>query len=222
VTAVDRVTVEGNIIKGNKTCGVCISSMSGMNGLFPVDAAVDPEPDETRIFRNIFVNNGYEAVGLEVAGAKIDDGADIVNFARGKGHCYAGEQGATQIGVSRWAGCDAALTSTDVRSYMLEEPVQSQALSAAQKAQLTYHAVCSGCHAYDHTMIGPPMIVIQAIYNNNPEGLAQWIANPVKKRPIEEFPAMPPQNYLSDELRLDLARYILNEVGSKPATGGGS
>ncbi len=214
VTAVDRVTIDGNIIKGNQTCGICIANMSGMNGLFPVDTAVDPEPDETRIIRNIFVNNGFDAVGLEVAGAGIDDGADIVNFARGKGHCYADEQGATRLGISRWAACEPKLASTAVRSYMLTEPVKSQALSATQKAQLTYHAVCSGCHAYDHTMIGPPMIVVKAIYHDNPEGLAKWIANPTKKRPLDQFPAMPPQNYLSEELRLNLARYILNEVGA--------
>ncbi len=215
VTAVDRVTIDGNIIKGNQTCGICIANMSGMNGLFPVDTAVDPEPDETRIIRNIFVNNGFDAVGLEVAGASIDDGADIVNFARGKGHCYADKQGATRLGISRWAACEPLLASTAIKTYMLTEPVKSQALSAVQKAQLTYHAVCSGCHAYDHTMIGPPMIVVKAIYHDNPEGLAKWIANPTKKRPLEQFPAMPPQNYLSEELRLNLARYILNEVGAQ-------
>jgi hypothetical protein len=63
-------------------------------------------------------------------------------------------------------------------------------------------------------MIGPPMTVIKALYMDNPEGLAQWIAAPTKKRPIEEFPAMPPQDYLSPQLRLDLANYILNEVGA--------
>jgi parallel beta-helix repeat protein len=215
VTAVDRVTIDGNIIKGNKTCGVCVSNMSGMNGLFPVDAAVKPEPDGTSIVRNIFVNNGYEAVGLEVAGARIEDGADIVNFARGRDHCYDESQGASTIGLSRWANCDPVLASTAIRSYQLDEPLSSKALSAKQKAQLTYHAVCSGCHAYDHTMIGPPMMAIKGIYYDNPEGLAAWIANPTKKRPLEQFPAMPPQNYLSEELRLDLANYILNEVGAK-------
>lgn len=214
ITSVDRVTIDGNIVRGNKTCGVCISNLSGMNGMFPVDAAVDPEPDGTSILRNIFVNNGFDAVGLEVAGASIEGGADIVNFGRGRDHCYAREQGATQIGVSRWPACGPDLASTSIGSYQLDEPVASQALSAKQKAQLTYHAVCSGCHAYDHTMIGPPMITIKALYHENPEGLAKWIANPTKKRPIEMFPAMPPQNYLSDELRLDLARYILTEVGA--------
>lgn len=215
VIAVDRVTIEGNIVKGNQTCGVCISNMSGLSGMFPVDAAVDPEPDEARVTGNIFVNNGYEPIGLEVAGAKLESGADILSFARGRGHCYDERQGATRLGLSRWAACEPGHEHSQVTSYLLDQPVASKSLSAKQKAQLTYHAICSGCHAYDHTMIGPPMIVIKAIYNNDPDGLATWIANPTKKRPIEQFPAMPPQNYLSDELRLDLANYILNEVGAE-------
>jgi parallel beta-helix repeat protein len=214
VTAVDRVTIEGNIIRDHQSCGICVMSMSRMGNAFPVDAAIEPEPDETRIIGNIFVNNGFDAVGLGVAGASIDSGADIVNLARGNAHCYASSQGAKLLGVSRWAECDPALTSADVQSYQLAEPVRSQTLSRAQKAKLTYHAVCSGCHAYAHTMIGPPMMVVQALYINNPEGLAQWISAPTKKRPLEDYPAMPPQDYLSEELRLDLAKYILEEVGA--------
>ena len=214
VSAIDRVTIEGNIIKDNQSCGICVSSLSALGGAFPVDAAIEPEPDETRIIGNIFVHNGYDAIGLEVAGASIENGADIVNLARGHGHCYASNQGATQLGLARWSECEPAPARDDLSSYQLAEPVASQTLSEAQKVQLTYHAVCSGCHAYDNTMIGPPMTVIKALYMDNPEGLAEWIAAPTKKRPIEEFPAMPPQNYLSAQLRLDLAKYILEEVGA--------
>jgi len=214
VSAIDRVTIEGNIIRDNQSCGICLSSLSALGGAFPVDAAIEPEPDETRIIGNLFVHNGYDAIGLEVAGANIENGADIVNLARGRGHCNASSQGATQLGLARWAECEPAPGRDEIRSYQLAEPVPSRSLSEAQKVQLTYHAVCSGCHAYDNTMIGPPMTVIKALYMDNPEGLAQWIAAPTKKRPIEEFPAMPPQDYLSPQLRLDLANYILNEVGA--------
>ncbi len=214
VSAIDRVTIEGNIVKNNQSCGVCISSLSALGGAFPVDAAIEPEPDEIRILGNLFVHNGYAATGLEVAGASLEHGADIVNLARGHGHCFASDQGATQLGLSRWAECDPAPDRDDIVSYQLAEPIESQPLSEAQKTQLTYHAVCSGCHAYDNTMIGPPMTVIKALYMGNPQGLADWIAAPTKKRPIEEFPAMPPQNYLPAQLRLDLANYILNEVGA--------
>ena len=213
VTAVDRVIIEGNIVKDHRSCGICVHSMTSMSAAFPVDAAIEPEPDETQIANNIFVNNGYDAIGLGVAGATLEHGADVVNLARGKGHCYQATQGATTLGLSRWAECPSTLAAASVQSFQLTEPVVSKALSPAQKAQLTYHAVCSGCHAYAHTMIGPPMMVVKALYQDNPEGLADWIAAPTKKRPIEDYPAMPPQNYLSKELRLDLARYILNEVG---------
>jgi mono/diheme cytochrome c family protein len=213
ITAVDRVTVEGNIIKGNQTCGICISSMSQMGAAFPADAAIEPEPDEVRIFGNIFVNNGYDASGLGVAGAALEEGADIVHMARGNNHCYAGKQGAKRLGTSRWHACDPALSTAAIRSYRLDRPVESPTLSLVQKAQLTYHAVCSGCHAYGHNLIGPPTVVIKTLYQDNPEGLAEWIAAPTKKRPADEYPAMPPQDYLSEELRLELAHYILNEVG---------
>lgn len=215
VTAVDRVTIEGNIIKGNRSCGICIGSMSSMSAAFPVDAAIEPEPDQTSIRGNIFVNNGHNATGLGVAGATLEHGADIVNLARGKGHCFQRSQGASTMGLDRWAECADSHSGSSVRSFQLAEPVASQSLSATQKAQLTYHAVCSGCHAYAHTMIGPPMMVVKALYQNNPEGLAEWIAAPTKKRPIDQYPAMPPQNYLSRELRLDLANYILNDVGAE-------
>jgi hypothetical protein len=49
---------------------------------------------------------------------------------------------------------------------------------------------------------------------DNPEGWHSGLQRH-KKRPIEEFPAMPPQDYLSEQLRLDLAHYILEEVGAE-------
>ena len=60
------------------------------------------------------------------------------------------------------------------------------------------------------------MAVIQALYKDKPEEMASWIAAPTKKRPADQFPPMPPQDYLSEDLRLELARYILDEVGGSP------
>ncbi|EED35886.1 conserved hypothetical protein [Luminiphilus syltensis NOR5-1B] len=214
VVGADRVIIEGNIVKGNRVCGVCVASVGSTGTAFPVDAAIDPQPDQARIVGNVFVNNGYETGDFQVFGAPIPEGADIMNFARGNDHCFDGDQGATLLGVNHWQDCEGTPTSTKVRSYQLDEPIPSEPLSPKQKAQLTYHAVCSGCHAYSHIMIGPPMQVIQGIYRGKPEALASWIAAPEKKWPADRFPAMPPQNYLSEELRLDLARYILNEVGN--------
>ena len=41
----------------------------------------------------------------------------------------------------------------------------------------------------------------------SPSGIADYVANPVKKR--EDFPAMPPQAHLSPEHRLAVAKYML-------------
>jgi hypothetical protein len=57
-------------------------------------------------------------------------------------------------------------------------------------------------------MIGPPTVVVKALYQGRPEALAEYIANPVKKRP--DYPEMPPQNYISAEVRLEVAKYMLS------------
>jgi mono/diheme cytochrome c family protein len=94
-----------------------------------------------------------------------------------------------------------------VKSYMLAEPVPPRDISAAEKGKLTYYGVCSGCHAYDIRMIGPPTRDLQAMYANNPQGIVDYITNPVHRR--ESYPEMPPQNYLSEETRMAVAEYML-------------
>jgi hypothetical protein len=49
--------------------------------------------------------------------------------------------------------------------------------------------------------------VIQALYMDNPQGIADYIAKPVKKRP--DYPEMPPQDYLDPQTRLAVAQYML-------------
>jgi mono/diheme cytochrome c family protein len=68
--------------------------------------------------------------------------------------------------------------------------------------------VCSGCHTYQARLIGPPIIVVKALYQGRPQVMADWIANPTRKRP--DYPEMPPQDYLPPEVRLEVARYILS------------
>ena len=52
-----------------------------------------------------------------------------------------------------------------------------------------------------------PVQAIQALYLDNPQGLADYIAKPVKKR--DDYPEMPPQDYLDPETRLAVAKYML-------------
>ena len=43
---------------------------------------------------------------------------------------------------------------------------------------------------------------------DEPQALADYILNPVKKR--DDYPAMPKQDYLDAETRLAVAEYMLN------------
>jgi hypothetical protein len=56
-------------------------------------------------------------------------------------------------------------------------------------------------------MVGPPTITIQALYKNNLKGIANYIADPLRNR--DDYPEMPPQNYLPEELRLEVAKFML-------------
>jgi mono/diheme cytochrome c family protein len=74
--------------------------------------------------------------------------------------------------------------------------------------KLTYYGVCSGCHAYNSRLLGPPVITIQAMYANRAEAIADYIVNPIRKR--EDYPEMPAMHYLSEDTRLEVARYMLS------------
>ena len=90
---------------------------------------------------------------------------------------------------------------------MLNKPVAPRATTQTEKGKMTYYGVCSGCHAYSTRLVGPPVNVIQALYKNNPTGIAEFIARPVHKR--DDYPEMPPQNYLSEETRKAVSEYLL-------------
>ena len=76
-----------------------------------------------------------------------------------------------------------------------------------------FFAVCTGCHAFGHHLIGPTIEEIQMIYEDNPEAMADYIAEPIKVR--EDYSEMPPQNYLSAETRLAIAKYMLKAKNKK-------
>ncbi len=45
---------------------------------------------------------------------------------------------------------------------------------------------------------------------DDPQGLADYIAHPVKKR--DDYPEMPPQDYLDAETRLAVAEHMLSRT----------
>lgn len=49
--------------------------------------------------------------------------------------------------------------------------------------QKVFETICSGCHAVDKTLVGPPLTEIASIYANNPAGIVAWAKAPGRKRP---------------------------------------
>ncbi len=60
----------------------------------------------------------------------------------------------------------------------------------------------------DIRLIGPPIEEIKSLYTDGPDRLAAYIAAPMDKR--NDYPPMPPQNYLPEDVRQAVAEYMLN------------
>jgi len=209
VMAADDVIIENNIISGNNNTGIAITDLS-FGSQLSKDPDSEPNPDRVVILDNVMFNNGNNPVAdIKTAMATQMDtkGPDILAYGGGVGSCIRNRDMYRTFGLEGYASCELESTD-DVKSYLLDEPVAPRVIEKDEKGKLAFYGVCSGCHAYDVRMIGPPTQIIQALYKNNPQGLADYIANPVKKR--EDFPEMPPQNYLSEETRLAVAEYMLS------------
>ncbi len=208
VMAADEVIIEGNIISNNKTAGIIITDHYNAENV-TIDPESEPNADRISILNNIMLNNGYDTIDQVRALmlSKLKQGnPDIVRVGTSVDSCIINRHQYVTVGVDDFAECD--FTNTDsVDTYLLPEPVPPRQIDASGQGKLTYMGICTGCHTYTGRMIGPPIQVIQALYMDNPEGLAEYIANPTKKR--DDYPEMPPQNYLSEEVRLAVAKYVL-------------
>ncbi len=214
IMAADKVIIENNIITGNDNVGITITDLS-FGAQISKDPESEPYPDSLVILDNIMINNGNNPVGdiKKIMVAQLSTKApDIVAIGGGVGSCIRNRDNYRTFGLDKYGQCSTTDTK-HVISYLLDEPVPPRDISKEEKGKLAYYGVCSGCHAYDVRMIGPPTQVIQALYKNNPQGIADYIANPVRKR--EDFPEMPPQAYLSEETRLAVAEYVLSLEGQR-------
>ena len=209
IWAADDVIVEGNIITNNKTGGIIIADHNSF-GKGSNDPESEPNPDRTMILDNFMLNNGYDSIdevkALLLAEFKGTDNADIIRVGPGVDSCIINRHRYYTAGVSNWKECDFTNTK-EIKTYLLDKPVAPRVIEPEERGMIAYLGVCAGCHTYTDRMIGPPVNIIQALYMDNPEGLAQWIANPTKKR--DDYPEMPPQNYLDAETRLAVAKYML-------------
>jgi parallel beta-helix repeat protein len=211
VLGTDHTTVEGNLIRDNDGVGVMVSETNFL--VTTPDDRMDPFPDGTQVLRNVFIDNGRKPQGtlkdlLDIAG--VDRGVDVLATGKGRDHCIADRAAVTTLGTRNFADCAAGTTSAAVASMQTAKPVVAPPYTLDQKGRLTYLAVCTGCHTYNSKLVGPPMVVIKALYGKDAQKLADFIARPTRKRP--DYPEMPSQAYLPEETRLAVARYILTEL----------
>ena len=204
----DRTTIEGNIITGNKTIGILITDhMNAPNVTLDPDA--DPNSDEIAILDNMMWNNGYDTIpeikalqALEL----VDGDVEILNIGTSTGSCILDPDKYVTVGLRDFGTCGFSSTA-EVQTYLLDKPAERRVIAAEDMGKRAYYGICAGCHSYSIKMIGPPTQVIQALYMDNPQGIVDYITHPVKKR--DDYPEMPPQNYLSEDVRMAAAEYML-------------
>jgi parallel beta-helix repeat protein len=208
IMAGDDVIVENNIISGNINIGIVITDLS-FGAQMSNDPDVEPYPDRVTILDNFMHSNGsdpVEEVKLLMKAVMLDRGPDVAAIGGGVGSTIRNRSKYVTFGLGSYG--EPAITSTkSIKTFLLDEMVKPRVITPEERAKLTYYGICAGCHAYDIRMIGPPTKTIQALYNNNPQGIADYAGNPVRKR--EDFPEMPPQSHIDAETRLEVAKFML-------------
>ena len=204
----DQTTIEGNIITGNKVIGILITDhMNAPN--VTLDPGADPNSDEIAILDNMMWNNGYDTIP-EIKALKtlelVEGDVQILNVGTSTNSCILDHDKYTTVGLKDFGTCGFATTAS-MTTYLLEEPAERREIAAEDMGKRAYYGICAGCHSYSIKMIGPPTQIIQALYMDNPQGIVDYITSPTKKR--DDYPEMPPQNYLSEEVRMAAAEYML-------------
>ena len=224
----DEVIIEDNVITGNNNAGIIITSQDFVTEI-ATDTGSDPNPDAVQIRDNVMFNNGASPEGemkLLMLTKFSTTGPDILAYqgatAAERGSCISRRNAYRTHGMDDWADCDSpTIRATDaiaglepgdstraLTTKMLPEPAAPRVINDdASGAEIVYQGICAGCHAYNVRLIGPPTLAIQAQYGEDAGSIAAYIARPEKKRP--DFPAMPPQDHLSEPMRQLVAEYML-------------
>jgi len=207
--AADQVIMEGNIISDNKTAGILVVDHANASNI-TADPESEPNPDNIAILDNTMINNGYDTI-VEVKALMALElksfAPDIVHVSKGQGSCIINRHRYKTVGLKDFVDCGFSHTD-DVVSYLLDEPVPPRQILPSERGKIAYLGVCTGCHSYNGRLIGPSIQTIQALYFEDPQGLASYLANPVKKRP--DYPEMPSQSYLGEETLQAVAEYVLS------------
>ena len=209
VMAADDVIIENNIISDNDNAGIIITDFANGGAEASNDPDSEPNPDRVVILDNFMIENGNNPVG-ELKALMLTQlstkGPDILAIGGGEGSSIRDKGRYRTWGLEKY-GKPAISDTRSVKTFLLDEPAEPRKISKEELGEMTYYGICSGCHAYDIRLIGVPTQVIQMIYKDNPQGIVDYIDNPKNLR--EDYPEMPPQDYLSEEAKLAVAEYIL-------------
>ena len=210
VMAADDVIIEDNIITENDNAGIIITDFQNGGAEASNDPDSEPNPDRIVILDNFMAHNGNNPVG-ELKALMMTQlsttGPDILAIGGGSGSSILNREKYRTWGLGGFGSPEITDTKS-VRSLLLKKPAAPKEITKAELGEMTYYGICSGCHAYDIRLIGVPTQVIQMIYKDNPEGIVEYINNPKNLR--DDYPEMPPLDYLSDEAKLAVAEYILS------------
>jgi len=209
IMAADDVIIENNIISGNNNVGIVITDFENGGVKASKDPESEPNPDHIVILDNFMINNGNDPVG-EIKALMLTQftskGPDILAIGGGEGSSIKDINRYRTWGLGDF-GIPLINTTKNISSFLLDEPAKPREISAEDLGEMTYYGICSGCHAFDIKLIGVPTNMIQMIYKDNPQGIVDYINNPKNLR--DDYPEMPPQNYLSEAAKLAVAEYIL-------------
>jgi parallel beta-helix repeat protein len=209
VMAADDVIIENNIISGNDNAGIIITDFQNGGAEASNDPDSEPNPDRIVILDNFMIDNGNNPVG-ELKALMMTQlsttGPDILAIGGGVGSSIRDMNRYRTWGLGDF-GIPEIISTREVKTFLLDKPAEPREISKKDLGEMTYYGICSGCHAYDIRLIGVPTNVIQMIYKDNPQGIVDYINQPKNLR--EDYPEMPPQNYLSEEAKMAVAEYIL-------------
>ncbi len=86
-------------------------------------------------------------------------------------------------------------------------------LASGQEPSEIFAIHCGACHAVDHALVGPSLVEISSIYQDDREGFVAWCLKPGRKRPqAVEMPAM---GHLGEEALAALHAYVLDAAAGK-------
>lgn len=209
VMAADDVIIENNIISGNDNAGIIITDFANGGAEASNDPDSDPNPDRVTILDNFMIDNGNNPVG-ELKALMMTNlsttGPDILAIGGGEGSSIRDVERYRTWGLGSF-GIPEINDTKEIKTLLLDKPAEPRDISKEDLGEMIYYGICSGCHAFDIRLIGVPTNVIQMIYKDNPQGIVDYINHPKNLR--DDYPEMPPQDYLSEEAKQAVAEYIL-------------